>query len=70
MTEPDIKWTAIAPGRLSLPTTKFEIIYEANSGFFTLYWDANKICSFMSLQEVQEKAKRRMAELIIMGIEV
>lgn len=70
MTNPDIQWIATSPGRMTLPTTKFEIFYVKEHGTFHLEWDGGTVGSYGSLAAAQEGARTRMADLIAMGIEV
>lgn len=66
--DPDVKWTAISPGVMELPTTKFRITYR--NGLFTLAWNGEGGLNYGSLQAAKDGAMMRMGELIEMGIEV
>jgi hypothetical protein len=73
VTKPDTKWTAVAPGVMELPTTKFQITYIAGSLVpFRVTWDSTPIPNGTkrTLAEAQAAAEAHMAELITMGFEV
>jgi len=67
---PNTLWTAVSPGVMELPTTKFRITYRRETGSYTLTWDGGGGMVFGDLQSAKEGAVRWMADLIEMGIEV
>lgn len=72
MTRPETKWTAVAPGVMELPTTKFQITYVAGSAVpFRVSWDGKPIpaSAHARLGDAQAAAEAHMAELITMGFE-
>jgi hypothetical protein len=69
MTDPDTEWTAITPGVLELPTTKFRITYHATYGSFRLTWDGGGEQAYGTLQAAKDGAAKRMEDLIAMGLE-
>lgn len=73
MTNPETRWTAVSPGVMELPTTKFAIRYVAGSAVpFRVTWDGQPIPDGFksSLAEAQAAAETHMPELIAMGFEV
>jgi hypothetical protein len=69
----DTRWTAVEPGVMALPTTKFRIIYVAGSAVpFRAEWDGKPIpaSAHFTLAVAQAAVEQNMAELIAMGFEV
>lgn len=72
MTAPETKWTAIAPGIMELPTTKYLIRYEHGSAApYRVTWDGQPIPDgcHSQLYAAQGAAERHMADQITMGFE-
>lgn len=70
MDQPGILWTAVSPGVMELPTTKFRITYRCDHGSYTLTWDGGGGLAFGDLQSAKDGVFKWMADLIEMGIEV
>ena len=70
MTDPDTDWHVVGPGRIELPTTKFAIQWFRNRECpFILEWDGGSKESYLSLTGAKNGARRRMRELLAIGIE-
>ena len=70
MIDPDTDWHVVEPGRFELPTTKFAIQWARDRTFlFILEWDGGSRGEYGSLDLAKDCARKRMRELLAMGIE-
>lgn len=73
MDKPEIKWIAVAPGVMELPTTKFRIRHVNGSSVpFRVEWDGKRTPDgeHFTLAEAQVAAENYIDTLMTMGYEV